>query len=105
MEKQLSCGSTVEGRTELAAAMAGHALARLECASWQPSLARPGLELEARSFTAGAFTVQHTRALHGQWQVLDVWSGRKVLSLRHDGNGWTLVSMKRGDWESAFLLT
>lgn len=93
-----------ETRAQLAAAMLAHGMTKLAGAEYQPAFH----EHEMTTVDAGDFSIMHCRpdSWKGGDELFDIAQGKKLLAMRKDrGGAWELVSMKRGDWESAFLLT
>ena len=97
-----------ELRADVADAIVAHGLRCFASAAYDQPLDVDGKLYEMAQVKVGSFMVLHTRPRTGDgFELFDVFQKGKMFSMRKpDAAGdWELVSMKRGDWESAFLLT
>lgn len=98
-----------EFKTDVANAILQHGLSRLEGFEYHHAITDNYRHYENAIDRVGDFYVSHTRPERGGrgWQILDISSGKKLFSMRiEDGeDAWRIVAFKRGDWETAFLLT
>lgn len=97
-----------ETRAELTKAMINHGMKFFEEQNYKAFNPDPQTKLEICWAQMGDFSIMHSRPVKGEKgaELFDIHYSGKVLGMRrYAPEDWKIVSMKRGDWESAFLLT